>query len=206
MKTPNAIPLFRARRGAVPLWVIVCLAMIGLIAFVLWTKRQTSDVTSDGREMIIFWGHKNLGDDVELLLHRFEEKNPQYKVIMSNAVARDLTGDAQRLICAIAGGVPPDLVYFDRFAIGEWASRGAFTDLRPMLDAQKKGDDYAIKLDDYYKFAVDEVSYRPPGSNQQPGIYGIPQSTDIRMVWCNSDVLRQAGLVDDKGDPRPPKD
>src|SRR5207248_6998714 len=55
-------------------------------------------------------------------------------------------------------------------------------------------------------FAVDEVSYRPPGSNGQFGIYGVPLGTDIRMLWSNNDVLRQAGLVDEKNNPRPPRD
>jgi multiple sugar transport system permease protein len=203
---PQLRQLSRRRRGIVPLWMMIAVAIAGLVLLIIWTRRQTSDVTSDGREMIVFWGHKNLGEDVETLLHRFEERNPQYKVVMSNAVARDLTGDAQRLVCAIAGGVPPDLVYFDRFAIGEWAARGAFSDLRPMLDAQRADDPYRINLDDYYKFSVDEASYRPPGTNQRPGIYGVPQSTDIRMLWCNSDVLRQAGFVDEHGNPRPPRD
>src|SRR2546430_2056865 len=191
--------MFHIGDRQIPLWLMACIAAIALGCFALWTARQTRDTTADGRTLIVFWGHKNLGEDVETVLHRFEQKNPQYRVVMSNAVARDLTGDAQRLICAIAGGVPPDLVYFDRFAIGEWAGRGAFSDLSPMLAGQKRDDPYRIKLEDYYKFAVDEVSYKPPGSSGAPGVYGIPQSTDIRMLWCNGDVLRQAGLVDEKG-------
>ena len=150
--------MFSFRDRQVPLWAMGCVALIALVCFAIWTSRQTRDTTADGRELIVFWGHKNLGEDVETVLHRFEQKNLQYRVVMSNAVARDLTGDAQRLICAIAGGVPPDLVYFDRFAIGEWASRGAFSDLSPMLDSQKEDDPYRVKLQDYYKFAVDEVS------------------------------------------------
>src|SRR5690349_12389502 len=124
---------------------------------------------------------------------------------MSKSVSRDLAGDAQRLMSAIAGGVPPDVVYFDRFAIGEWAARGALTDLRPMLEAQRKDDPDHLDLSRYYDYTVSEASYRPPGTNQPPGVYGIPCTTDIRLMFVNNDVLRQAGLVHAKGEPRPPR-
>lgn len=192
------------RRGLVSLWVVVCLAVVLVAVLAWWTVRSTSDASADGRETIVFWGHINFGEDVEILLHRFEQKHPQYRVVMSKAAARDLTGDAQRLMSAIAGGVPPDVVFFDRFAIGEWAARGALTDLRPFLDAQEQKDPNRLDLSQYYDYAVAEASYRPPGSNGPFGVYGIPCSTDIRLLFINRDALRQAGLVDAKGEPRPP--
>jgi len=72
---------------------------------------------------------QHLGEDVELLLNRFEKKNPQYKVIMSNAVARDLTGDAQRLICAIAGGTVMTLSWALLFKLMPAQHRGAISGL-----------------------------------------------------------------------------
>src|SRR5205085_2828954 len=83
--------------------------------------------------------------------------------VMGTAAARDIVGEAQRLLCATAGGVPPDLVWFDRFAIGEWASRGALTNLTPLIDAQNKRDPYRIDLTQYYRFTIEEASYRRPG-------------------------------------------
>ncbi|MGB7159279.1 MAG: extracellular solute-binding protein [Tepidisphaeraceae bacterium] len=192
------------RRGQVPLWIVVCLVvvLVGLLGW--WTVHSTSEVAPDGRETIVFWGHSTLGEDVEVLLHRFEKKFPQYRVVMSKAAARDLTGDAQRLMSAIAGGVPPDVVFFDRFAIGEWAARGALADLKPMLDAQDPHDPDRLDLAQYYDYAVAEASYRPPGSSGAFGVYGIPCTTDIRLLFINRDALRQAGLVDGKGEPRAP--
>src|SRR5438034_1284243 len=60
----------------------------------------------DDRIPLVFWGHPTLGDEVYTLIHQFELKNPRYKVVMGSAVALDVTGDAQRLLSAIAGGVP----------------------------------------------------------------------------------------------------
>lgn len=193
------------RRGQVPLWFVICLAGVLVVVLGWWTVRSTSHAAPDGRETIVFWGHIALGDDVEILLHRFEQRFPQYRVVMSKAAARDLTGDAQRLMSAIAGGVPPDVVFFDRFAIGQWAARGALTDLKPFLVAQDANDPHRLDLAEYYDYAVAEASYRPPGSSGPAGVYGIPCSTDIRLLFINRDALRQAGLVDAEGEPRPPK-
>src|SRR4029079_9927994 len=159
-----------------------------------------------GRKAIVFWGSTSqLGEEIQTVIHRFEQLNPEYRVIMSSAAARDTTGDAQRLMCAIAGKVPPDVVYFDRFAIGEWAARGALMDLRPLVEKQSEREPTRINLADYYEYTVAEASYKPPGTSQTPGIYGIPISTDIRSMYCNGDVLRQCGLVDENGNPKPPK-
>jgi multiple sugar transport system permease protein len=108
-------------------------------------------------------------------------------------------------MCAIAGEVPPDVVFFDRFAIGEWAARGALTNLRPLLEKQDARDPNRINLADYYEYTVAEASYRPPGTSETPGIYGVPCSTDIRFLFCNGDVLRQCGLVAEKGNPKAPR-
>src|SRR3989442_497746 len=121
--------------------ILVVLAMI--IAVVIAWRISADDVV-DHRVTLVFWGHPTLGDEVYTLIHQFERKNPQYKVIMGSAVAEDMTGDAQRLLSAIAGGVPPDVVYFDRFAIGEWAGRDALTDLTPYLQKQSPTDPYRI--------------------------------------------------------------
>jgi multiple sugar transport system permease protein len=185
---------------------VIVLFFVALAAVAWWTHNSTHDDTTDGRETIVFWGHPSLTDEIYTAIHRFEQRFPKYKVVMSTPAAQDVTGDAQRLLCAISGGVPPDIVYFDRFAIGEWAARNALLDLTPRLEAQKHDDPYRIDLSQYYDWAVKEASYRPPGSNEPFKIYGVPLTVDVRVLWINSNVFRSAGLVDEKGDPRPPKD
>jgi ABC-type sugar transport system permease subunit/ABC-type glycerol-3-phosphate transport system substrate-binding protein len=193
------------RRGYLPLWMAVVLAVIAIIALTVWTISAMSNETSDGRETIVFWGGDHLGEEVYAVINQFEHLpenldpktgKPKYKVIIGTATSPDITSDAQRLLCAVAGEVPPDVVWFDRFAIGEWAARGALEDLSPYLKAQNPKDPNRINLDEYYKWAIQETSYRPPGSNQEPGIYGIPWEVDMRLLYCNSNLLRQEGLVD----------
>ena len=184
---------------------MLVLAALGVVGLGVWTWRSTHSDVQDGRQTIVFWGGNFLGDEIYALVHRFEEKNPQYKVVMSASVARDLVGDAQRLMCAIAGDVPPDVVFFDRFAIGEWAARGALTNLDPFLERQNPRDPYRIDLSEYYDFTVKEASYAPPGSGEKPRLFGVPLTADSRELFINRDLLRQAGLVDAKGEPKPPR-
>jgi multiple sugar transport system permease protein len=182
------------------LFLIVALILIS--AVVAWRLRAGP---ADTRQTIVFWGHPTLGDDVYTLIHQFEIKNPQYKIIMGTAVAQDVTGDAQRLLSAIAGGVPPDVVWFDRFAIGEWAGRDALTDLTPYLQRQDPADPYRIDVSQFYPWAMEEASYRPPGTHGKSRVFGIPTEADVRVFFANSNLLRQAGYVQPDGEPRLPK-
>ena len=182
------------------LGVIIVLVIAGSV-----TWRMVDRESADTRIPIVFWGHPNLSDEIYTLVHEFENKNPQYRVVMGKSVAIDLTGDSQRLLSAIAGGVPPDVVWFDRFAIGEWAGRDALADLTPFLEAQKPEDPYRINLDEFYPWAVEEASYKPPRSTGKSRIYGVPTEADVRMLYANADILRQAGYVEKNGEPRLPK-
>jgi len=170
-----------------------------------WTIQSARDEQVDGREPIVLWAGWMLGDDIYGALDRFEKLHPQYRVLATTGTAQDATGDAQRLLSAIAGGVPPDVVFFDRFAVGEWAARHALEDLTPYLDGQNPTDPERLDLGDYYPWAVDEASYRPPGSTAPKRVYGIPTIGDARFLYANLDLLRQEGIVDARGEPKLPR-
>ncbi|MFT3788917.1 MAG: extracellular solute-binding protein [Tepidisphaeraceae bacterium] len=175
----------------------IVLALLVFIGVGVWSWRaRNTSVTSDGRQLIVFWGSADLGDDIYTVLNDFERANPQYKVVWGSAVAQDMVGDAQRLLSGVAGGVPPDVVWFDRFATGEWASRNALTDLTPFIEAQKPDDPYRIKLDEYYPWSIDEASFAPPGSGQAKRLYAIPTTADIRVLFVNADQLMAAGFAE----------
>src|SRR5689334_7689177 len=110
----------RRKMGMVSLRVAVILAVIAVAILAWWTIAATSSRQADGREELVCWGITFLGDDVYNLVHDFEVRNPTYRVVISSSVERDTTSDGQRLLSAIAGGVPPDVVFFPRFSTGEW--------------------------------------------------------------------------------------
>jgi multiple sugar transport system permease protein len=175
---------------------------VGVVSW--WTVWSSRDAPDDGRETVVFWGGWMLGDDIYAAIDRFEKLHPEYRVIATTGTAQDATGDAQRLLSAVAGGVPPDVVFFDRFAIAEWASKHALEDLTPYVEAQPAGDPDRIDLGDYYSWAVEEASYRPPGTSGPRRLYGIPTIGDARFLYANLDLLRQEGLTDERGEPKLP--
>ena len=75
---------------------------------------------------------------------------------------------------------------------------------RPGSSGQDAHDARRIDLSEYYPFAIDEGSYRPPGSGEPKRVFGMPVSADIRLLFTNLDLLRQEGLVDAAGEPKPP--
>ncbi|HWB53203.1 MAG TPA: extracellular solute-binding protein, partial [Tepidisphaeraceae bacterium] len=192
----------------------VVLAIIVLIALSIWTARSMSSETPTGQRTIVFWDAERLGPDIYAVVNQFEHLpenldpktgKPIYKVLMGSTASRGVTDDPQRLLCAVVGEVPPDVVWFDRFAIGEWAGMGALENLKPYLDHQSKDNPYRVDLNEYYQWAVNETSYRPPGTHKAYGVYGIPLDVDLRLLFSNTDILRQEGLVDPKtGEPQPP--
>lgn len=109
----------------------------------------------------------------------FEEKYPDINVKLVYTAGG--TEANKKLLAAIAGGNPPDVAYFDRFKVGQYAAQGALTDLTSF--AEKDG----VTKDDYYPFAWAEANY-------EGKLYGIPTSTDARMLFYNIDEFKKAGL------------
>src|SRR3954469_1122128 len=62
--------------------------------------------------------------------------------------------DSQKLMTAIAGGEPPDIVLQDRFSVGEWAARDAFL----QLDSRIAGS--SIDPKKFYDACWQEASYQ----------------------------------------------
>ena len=97
--------------------------------------------------------------------------------------------------------MPPDVVYFDRFAVTEWASRGAFTPLDGYIQHDlQAGQADAVRPERVLLASCwDEATYRGK-------VYGIPNGVDDRALFYNKDLFKRAGLVDENGQARPPRD
>ena len=133
------------------------------------------------------------------VVREFERRNPGVKVRMLGMGAGGM--NPQKLMTAIVGGVPPDVVYQDRFTLADWASRGAFQPLDGRIERDRGRDPLTPTPDQYYPATWAEVEW-------QGRPYGVPWRADTRALYWNRAVfreraaeLRQAGL-----DPtRPPK-
>ena len=120
----------------------------------------------------------------------FEQMHPDIEVSALSMGAGSM--NPQKLLTAIVGGVPPDLVHQDRFAIGDWASRDAFLPLDNFLTADAEaGGPLAIRQQDYVPATWSETLYHGH-------VYAIPDGLDVRMLYYNKDLFRQAGLDPNK--------
>ena len=122
-------------------WFVV----IGALLYALYPKTPRAGVGGGTATEVTIWFNGPLESRFLDVADAFERRFPQYRAILGSSAVRtglDGEGNPQRLMCGIAGGVPPEVVEYDRFAICQWAARGAFLDLTPLIerDAQILAD------------------------------------------------------------------
>ncbi|SCG37220.1 extracellular solute-binding protein [Micromonospora humi] len=93
--------------------------------------------------------------------------------------------DEQQFLSAVASGNPPDLVYLDRKLIGTYAKRGS---IQPLTDCV---GEQGIDMGQFRQSARDQVTL-------DGTVYGIPEFSQVRVLYLNEGLLKRAGLtVDD---------
>lgn len=114
-------------------------------------------------------------------IDEFERLHPNIRIRVGTPGGQgDL--DPQKLLTAVVGKTPPDVVWFGRHNMGMWAPRGAFRNLNDLI----KRD--GIDMNEYYPGTVQEVSW-------DGGVYAMPWNVDCRVLFCNMDILRQGGFT-----------
>lgn len=153
---------------------------------------------------LYFWGNEMDFLAVDVVrdfehLYNGENGRPCIKVVSGQSASINKTSDPQRLLCAVAGGDPPDVVWVDRFAVPEWAARGAFLSLQQFLDRDLReypDDPYTLHPETFFEPCWAE-------SNYNGELFGVPCDTDNRAFYYNQDLLEKyaselipAGCVD----------
>jgi multiple sugar transport system permease protein len=186
--------------------IFVVALIFAFIAYLLYPKPE---LALEGKKNIVIWLPGAASEELMILIEEFEKRHPDYHVQTGTATVRDSAGDPTRFLLGVAGDVPPDLIYFDRFAIVEWAARGAFTSLNDFLEKDRDFPD-GIHKENYFVPAWNEAVYKG-------NTYAVPISIDTRALFYNKDALVRAGLVYFRhspevkggkaleGDARPPK-
>ena len=118
----------------------------------------------------------------DVLVRQFEAAHPNIKVRLLGMGAGEM--NPQKLMTAIVGGSPPDIVRQDRFTLSDWASRGAFLALDDLIARDKATDPQTPTADQYYPAAWNEAVY-------QGKVYGIPQGADNRVLYWNPAIFDQ---------------
>lgn len=185
---------FPARRRARGVYATTAyLAWAFLTVFLLSTMFAPHAFAEPVR--LTVWGTLT-GDDAipqQAMIDAFQKRHPGIRIDALSMGAGNM--NPQKLMTAIVGRVPPDVIIQDRFTIGDWASRGAFRPLDDLLAADaRRTDPQAIHKSNYVPATWQEAVY-------QGHVYAIPYDTDDRVLYYNKTLFQQAGL-----DPnRPPQ-
>ncbi len=143
-----------------------------------------------GKVKLVVWGLQ-YGEETKGLQARVDEFQRRHPNVLVSVLSMGAGGmNPQKLMTAIVGGVPPDVIRQDRFTIGDWASRDTF---RPLDDLIHRDRDrrYGIKPEDFYTACWQEATYKGK-------VFAIPADTDDRALYYNRSVFREAGLDPDK--------
>lgn len=143
--------------------------------------------------------------------HNGSDGTQPIKVIMGQTAIINNVDDPQRLLTAIAGGDPPDVAWFNRYAVGGMAAGGAFLPLDAFLERdrlERADDPMTLRSEQFFAPCWADVTY-------EDHIYAIPADTDNRALFYNLDIfdkhageLVAAGCTDpaDPSKPGPPRD
>jgi len=153
-------------------------------------------VKTHGKTELIVWGMSQ-GEymiGTYAAIDAFEQLHPGVRVVLSTS---GRTLGPQKLLTAIVGGVPPDVIFQDRFTIAGWASRDAFVPLDSFV-ARDESELARIEKTDFYRATWEEAVYRNM-------VYAIPYDVDVRVLYYNKSILRSAGLINHAGQAIPPR-
>jgi ABC-type sugar transport system permease subunit/ABC-type glycerol-3-phosphate transport system substrate-binding protein len=192
--------------------IVGLLLLLGLAAWICCPS-SVGENDRDHEIPIRFMGQSGpLEGAIDDVIHVFEKESreahakdpsvPAYRVIICQNAAQDPTADPTRFITSVAGGVPPDVITFDRYAVAEWSSRGIFQSITPYIQqdlAANRPD--AVHPENYYPAAWNEIA-NPNGGG---AVYGVPIDLDTRALYYNKDLLIRAGFVDAAGQAQPPR-
>ena len=149
------------------------------IASIAWAI--ASAAVCHGQRELVIWnsgtGASRVGREAVFL--EFERRHPDVRIKALSMTAGGL--DPQKLLTSIAGGVPPDLVYQDRFLVAAWASRGALTPLDRFAQRDR------VDMEAFVPSAVQECRWHGE-------TFGIPVNADSRALYWNKALFSAAGL------------
>jgi len=143
-----------------------------------------------GKIKLVVWGLQSSEESkgLDAAVAEFERRHSNIDVRVLSMGAGGM--NPQKLMTAIVGKVPPDVIHQDRFTIGDWASRDTFMPLDKLIARDRKKSD-GIRPQEFYKACWAEATYKGK-------VYAIPFNTDDRALYYNRALFREAGLDPNK--------
>jgi ABC-type glycerol-3-phosphate transport system substrate-binding protein len=143
-----------------------------------------ADLTKVNRTLLV-WTDNNVGRKAQI--ERWSGLHPNLAADATDVGSGGQGSEAiTKFLAAVASGDVADVVRFDRFQIGSYTHRGAFTP----LDQYRKVDGY--DLERFVASASDEVR------SLDGRLFGLPNSTDNRPFFWNKTHFREIGVDPEK--------
>ena len=179
-------------------WRRSILSLLALLPLLVFANPDEASPNKTKPRDLVIWGI-NFGPDtkgIEAVVREFQRLHPEINVRVLSMGTGNM--NPQKLMTSIVGNVAPDVINQDRFSISDWASRGAFQSLSPLIERDKDKDPLCPRQEQYYKAPWEEATY-------DGQVYAIPTGADNRILYYNkkifrekADKLRAAGLDPDR--------
>lgn len=125
------------------------------------------------------------GETIEVMVKQYNAAYPAVEVKVTFAPGVTAAGTNPKLLAAIAGGTPPDVVIHDGSSFTTWVAQGASTAIDDLVKQA------GIVKEDYFPFSWEKVNF-------EGRIWGLPFDTDVRALYYNKDMFSEAGLDPEK--------
>ena len=129
-----------------------------------------------------WYGSSTIEDAYLELIELFKTDNPDVDLELLRGSSGGTSPD--RLITAIAGGTPPDVVQFERSIVVEWANKGLLLPIDNLMKISVKSS--------WLPGSYSEVSHAGQ-------TYGLPWDTDLRGLYWSKSLVAESGIDDSRG-------
>lgn len=158
--------------------------LLSILGILMFLSTLFHNFSFAQKETITYWF--SIGgiyeEGMRKIVDKFNKSHPNIEVKMTY-VEHGQWETFEKLQTAIAAGTPPDAAFFERSFVDQWAAKGLFLPLDEYLTPEEREGKIFLQN------AWEEVVYKSK-------IYAIPIWTDIRGLYWNKDLFKEAGLPD----------
>ncbi len=156
------------------------------ISVLLFAGCTVSQKEGKGKLVLNYWDTMPPMDKVGMAIRDLiKEYNSTHTNIFIKTTYIEWSKFNDKLMTAIVGGAPPDVVLLDRFVTASYAARKALVPLDELIKKDK------IKSSDFFKACWDECVYNGK-------VWSIPHHTDIRALYYRVEDFQSVGLDPNK--------
>ncbi len=146
------------------------------------TQSSSAETTGTEKIELDMWGGWS-GDQVAQLEEQLQGFNDSQDMYTVKYMVQDAM--EEKLLTAFAGGGDiPDVLLWDRYNTGIYASRGALDPIDDLIERD------SLDLGQFFAPSVDEMNYE----GEQ---YGLPLLVDARILFYNKTMFEEAGVDPD---------